>query len=144
MESLCKAIDGYFDLLSGIGSIVENAVKEEVDKAAYEFESTLRSKAAKISQGIASSIERVPTNKKGSYGYTIRFVGDLPKSKRHYKAELSSKTITTYQGLAMLFDFGDKKHKSTKFVTSTVRKLKGLDNKIIANYEMQLREKGLL
>lgn len=144
MDSLCKEIDSYFDLLSEIGSIAETAIKEEIDKAADEFENTLRNKASKISKTLADSIERVPTDKKESYGFTICFVGELPQSKKHYKSVLSTRTITTYQGLANLLNFGDKNHKATKFVTSTVRKLKGLDKKIVANYERQLREKGLL
>lgn len=144
MDELCKSIDDYLGHLSELGSIAEAAVIEELDKAVNVFESTLRNKAAKISKGLANSIQRVPTDKKGRYGFTIRFVGELPKPKRHYKAVLSSKTITTYQGLASLFDHGDKKHKATKFVTSTVRKLKGLDNKIITNYELKLKKEGLL
>lgn len=144
MDSLCKAFDSYFEMLSGIGSIAEIAIKEEIDKATDEFQTTLRMKASKISKELADSIERVPTNKKESYGFTIRFVGELPQPNRHYKSVLSKRTITTYQGLANLLDFGDKKHKATKFVTSTVRKLKGLDSKIIANYELRLKEKGLL
>lgn len=143
MDNLAKVIDNYIASLAQIGDLAKEAIVEEVNKAVDEFEATLQKKAEKISKGIANSIQRVPTNEAGKYGFTIRFMGNLPQPKRHYKDKRSTKTITTYQGLAMLFEYGDKKHKATKFVSSSIRKLKGLDNKILDNYEKKLKEKGL-
>jgi len=115
-----------FEFLESVGQAAgksKAAVKEQVDIEAEAVRAALAQTAPKATGGLVRSLVKAEvTNRKNWYGYRLEFEG-------------SDKAGVPYQKIANILNFGSSTTKGTRFIPKAIRKLRGMDDRIVKRFE---------
>jgi len=118
-----KELTEYLESLSSIGDMSKAAVREQVDIEAEKVRDILARTAPRDTGGLARSLRKVEiTTRAKWYGWRIEFEGDDPNG-------------VPYQKIANVLNFGSSTIQGTRFISKAIRKLKGMDARIVERFE---------
>jgi len=123
MDGVTKELKEYFQKLEELGDMAKDAIKEQVDAEAAQAESTIQ---GGIPLGDTGGLERSLRNTKidtgNKYGYRLEFEGENEKG-------------VPYAKIANILNSGTSTVKPRRFITKTVKKLKGLDGRAAQRFQ---------
>lgn len=142
----------YFDKkIAPLGDLYLKALKEQIDiDGQLLFDNIKKNcprQGGKDTHELAESLTIEKIDNAVSYGYIIDFPNiklndkrvkqDRPglKPNRYYYV-----STTTYHDLAYFLEVGAGNMKATHFIAKQIRKLKGLDDRIVARFEKMAQE----
>ena len=103
------------------------AVKEQVDLESKEVYDTLQKTTPKSSGNLVNSLKMTKIETNNQYGYKIEYEGNNDKGIPN-------------QLIANALNYGTKTIPAKHFRTRAIRKLKGIDKRIVLRYEQKLKK----
>lgn len=120
-DGLTQALGIYFDKLATVGDIAIESIKEQIDIETDIVETELKKNTPESTGGLKASIKRTKIQSGRKYGYRLDYEGNSPDG-------------TPYAKIANILNSGSSTIKSRLFITNAVRKLKGLDDRVIQRF----------
>jgi hypothetical protein len=122
MDGVTKQLEEYFESLGRLGDLAVEAVKEQIDIETERTEAELRQNTPKKTGGLAASLTRTNINTPKRYGHRLEYAG-------------ADENGVPYEKVANILNYGTSTIAPRRFVTRTVKKLKGLDDRAAARFE---------
>ncbi|MGI6593699.1 MAG: HK97 gp10 family phage protein [Christensenellales bacterium] len=123
MDGVTKQLSEYFKQLEQVGDKAIEAIKEQIDIEAESVEKEIRANTPiGKTGGLASSFTKTKIDTGKRYGYKLEYEGNAPDG-------------TPYAKIANILNSGTSEIKPRRFITRAVRKLRGMDERIVAKYK---------
>lgn len=135
-DGITKQLSDFLQTYSDIDAVTKQAFESVIDEEAGKFERQIQGSVPVKTGGLKASfkVER-NIDRRNWYGYNAEFEGNAPNGE-------------PYQKIANILNYGRPADDNagaiagTFFVTKTIRKLKGMDDRIKARIEAELIKKG--
>ena len=119
-----KELIEYLESISAMDDTAKEAVREQVDFEAEKVRDILERTAPRgETGGLARSLTKVQiTTRKDWYGFRIEFEGNNERG-------------VPYSKIANILNFGSSYIQGTRFISKAIRKLRGMDERILERFE---------
>lgn len=121
-DGITDELLNFFESLAKIGDLAIEALKEQIDIETDNAEKNLQATTPVNTGGLQGSLTRTLLNEYGKYGHVLKYDGNDPNG-------------VPYEKIANILNKGTSTVKPQKFITKTIRNLKGLDDRAAERFE---------
>jgi Iap family predicted aminopeptidase len=123
-DGISKELNNYLESVSKHAETAVEAIKEQIDIEAELVRTELEQNTPRgATLGLLSSLRKVQiVARRNWYGYAIEFVGIDSHG-------------TPYQKIANILNYGTSTIQGTRFISRAIRKLKGMDERIVERFK---------
>lgn len=136
------ALEDYLSDIGKLGEAAREAFKQQIDKEAEDFRQFIINELKSISSfntaGLIENFTKTKIDTGDKYGYAFEFTGNVVQTGAAYAAianYLNSGTYTKGRGQEKI-----RRIEPTYFLTRGVRRLKGLNERAYARFEILVKE----